>query len=101
GLDQTRLAALFGLAAQIPDVHVERVRGESEVVPPNTFEDDRPRQHLTWVRQEEREQGELGAGELDQLAATTNLTGSRVELEVRKAKSFVGRRRRPAEKRAH
>ena len=41
-----RLAAGLGLAAQVADVDVERVRGRAEVVAPHALEDDRPREHL-------------------------------------------------------
>ena len=46
GLDQTRPAAGLGLAPQVADVHVERIRREAEVVAPDALEDDRAREHL-------------------------------------------------------
>src|SRR5690349_21661424 len=68
GVDQPRLAAGLGLASQVADVDVERVRGETEVVAPDPFEDDRTRQDLTRVPQEELEQRELRSRQVDQAA---------------------------------
>src|SRR6266700_3929842 len=48
-LDQAWLAAGLGLASQVADVDVERVRREPEVVAPDPLEDQRPRQHLAGV----------------------------------------------------
>ena len=49
-------AARLGLAAQVADVDVERVRAEAEVVAPDALEDDRAGQHLARVAQEQLEQ---------------------------------------------
>src|SRR6476469_6255107 len=55
-VDQTRRPVLLRLAAEVPDVDVQRVRGRAEVVTPHALEDDRSCQHLAWVAQEQLEQ---------------------------------------------
>src|SRR5579872_3860943 len=89
-LDQARLAPCLGLAAQIADVHVERVRAEAEVVAPHALKDDRSRQHLTRVQHEELEQRELRARELDLVVAAMHLARRRVEVEVGEAQRLDG-----------
>src|SRR5829696_7898779 len=100
-LDQTWLAAGFGLAAEVADVDVERVRGEAEVVAPDALEDDRARQHLAGVEHEQLEQVELGARELDAVSASPDLTRLGIELEVREAQDTVDRRGAAAQQRPH
>ena len=90
-VDQPRLAAGLGLAPQVADVDVERVRGEAEVVAPDALEDDRPRQHLARVEQEQLEQRELGARQLDPLLSARDLARARVELEVGEAERVAAR----------
>ena len=43
GLDEPRLAVRLGLAAQVADVDLERVRGRAEVEAPDALEDQRAR----------------------------------------------------------
>src|SRR2546423_7929173 len=100
GLDQTGLVAGLGLAPQVSDVDVERVRREAEVVTPHALEDDRPREDLARIHHEELEQRELGARELDRIAVAPHLTRPRVELQVGEAKNLVGAVGGPAQQRA-
>src|SRR5262249_30770649 len=58
-LDQPRLAVRLGLAAEVADVDVERVRRQAEVVAPDALEDERASQDLARVPQEQLEQVEL------------------------------------------
>ena len=81
-VDEPRLAAGLGLAAQVADVHVERVRAEAEVVAPDALVDHRAREHLARVAQEQLEQRELGARQLDRLAVARHLARPRVQLEI-------------------
>ena len=81
-LDQPRLVALLGLAPEVADVDVERVRAEAEVVAPDALEDHRPGQHLPRVEQEELQQSELGARQLDRIAAAVHEPCRRVERDV-------------------
>ncbi len=64
-VQQARLAARLGLAAQVAHVDAERVRARAEVVAPDALEDLRARQHLARVLEEQRQQLELGARELE------------------------------------
>src|SRR5437588_12681275 len=64
-VQQARLAARFGLAAQVSHVYPERVRGGTEVVPPYRLEDLRAGQHLAGMFEEQLQQQELGLGQLD------------------------------------
>jgi hypothetical protein len=100
-VDQPRPAAGLGLAPQVADVDVERVRGEAEVVAPDALEDQRPRQHLAGVEQEQLEQRELRARQLDHFAAALHLTGAGVELEVGEAKRLARAVARAPQQRAH
>src|SRR5437016_12527653 len=68
---------------------VERVRAVGAVAAPAALEDDRPRQHLPRVPQEELEERELGPRQLDQLAAAPHLARARVELEVGEAEHLA------------
>src|SRR5512133_1311580 len=70
-VNQARLAAGFGLPPQIADVDVERIGSEAEVVAPHALEDDRARQHLARVAQEQLEEREFRPRQLDQAAAAT------------------------------
>ena len=80
---------VLGLAAEVPDVDVERVRGRAEVVAPHALEDDRSREHLARVAQEELEQRELGSRELDRASPRLHLAGPEIELEVGEAQHVV------------
>src|SRR5262245_2197628 len=85
GVDEPRTAALLRLPAEVPDVDVQRVGGRAEVVAPHSLEDDRPRQYLARVAEEELEQCELGPREIDGRIAASHLARPEVELEVREA----------------
>jgi hypothetical protein len=84
-VDQPRLPAGLGLSPQVADVDVERVRREAEVVAPDPLEDQGAGQHLARVAQEQLQQRELGAGQVDPLAAARHLASAGVELEVGEA----------------
>src|SRR5919107_1706385 len=88
GVDQARLAAGLGLAAEVSDVDVERVRGKAEVVTPDALEDDRARQHLARVAQEELEQRELGARQLDRAPTALDVACAQVERNVGERQDF-------------
>src|SRR5262245_8897883 len=81
-VDEPRRVAFLGLPTQVADVDVERVRRRAEVVSPHALEDDRARQNLTRVPEEQLEQRELGAREIDGDVAAPHLTRSEVEVEV-------------------
>src|SRR6187200_1336001 len=83
GVDEPRRAALLRLSTQIPDVDVQRVGRRSEVVAPHALEDDRPRQHLARIAEEELEQRKLCTGEVDRRVSASHLTRPEVELEIR------------------
>jgi hypothetical protein len=89
GVDQPRRAAFLRLSPQVADVHVERIGARAEVVAPDALEDDRARQHLPGIPQEQLEQRELGARELDRRVAAPDLARSEVELEVGEPQSRV------------
>src|SRR5262249_26422876 len=84
-VDEAREAALLGLATEVADVHVERIGGRSEVVPPDPLEDDRARQHLARIPEEQLQERELRAREIDRPPAAAHLACARIELEVREA----------------
>ena len=90
-LDQPRPAVRLGLAPQVADVDVERVRCESEVVSPDALEDHRAREHLTGIPQEELEQVELPCSSIP-LAGSTDFACSGSAPDRRSA----GSPRRPA-----
>src|SRR3954471_444702 len=82
GVDDARLAALLGLAAQVADVDVERVRRERDVEAPYALVDHVAREDLLGVAQEQLEQAVLGAGELECAAAARGAERLQVEHEV-------------------
>src|SRR6187549_944026 len=88
-VDEPRRSVLLGLATQVSDVDVERVRAGTEVVPPDALEDDGAREDLPRVPEEELEQRELGPREIDRTLATADLARAEVELEVREAQHVV------------
>ena len=85
GVQEPRLAALLGLAAQVAHVDAERVRARAEVVAPHALEDLRARQHLARVLEEQRQQLELGARELELARAAPRLPGAAVERRGRRS----------------
>src|SRR4029453_14369473 len=89
------------LATEVPDVDVERVRREAEVVAPHAFEDDRAGEHLPRGGEEELEEGELRARQLDRLAGPANLARPGIELEISEAQHLARAAARPAQERAH
>ena len=88
-VDQARLAVCLGLAAQVADVDLERVRRGPEVVAPDAVEDHVARQHLARVAQEQLEQEELGPGQLDRPVAAADLARARVERQVGEREQLV------------
>src|ERR1700730_5032377 len=56
GVDEPLLLVTLGLAAQITDIDVERVRRVAEVVAPDAFVDQSAWQHLAGIAHEELQQ---------------------------------------------
>src|SRR5581483_7130019 len=88
-LDEARLAVLLGLAAQITDEDLEGVGPRAAFVAPDPVDDDAVRQHLTWVLEEQFEQGELRLGELQKSLAAAGFVRDRIEREVAEAKNVT------------
>ncbi|KIM15459.1 hypothetical protein QV65_23050 [Rhodococcus erythropolis] len=88
GVDQPRFAVGFRLATQVADVHLERIAGRREVVPPHLFENASTGEHATRVGHEHFEEGKLGAGQADRSLSALDLTGDRVEGEVLEGHHF-------------
>src|SRR5438132_8942539 len=76
------LSAGLGLAAQVADVDVQRVRARAEVEAPDAREEKLAGQHLLGVAQEELQQAELGRRQLERARAASRLARRRVEHEV-------------------
>src|ERR687897_393003 len=55
-VDQRTGSRILELAAEVPDVHAQRVRGGPEVVPPDALVDDGVREHPPGVRDQQLEQ---------------------------------------------
>ena len=88
-VDEARLARLLGLAAQVADVHVERLRRRLEVVAPDALVDLFAREHDAGVEEQELEQVELGLGELELTVAAPRLAARGIEREVADAQHLV------------
>src|SRR5262245_27794604 len=84
-MDESTLAAYFELSPQLPDANVERVRFRAEVEPPHAREDERARQHLARVAQEQLEQRELGQRQLEPFAAPNDFVRGGIEGEIRES----------------
>src|SRR2546421_5989341 len=65
GMDEPLLLFALGLAPQIADIDVERVRRMAEVVAPDSLVDERAREHLTRIAHEELEEMRLRRRQLD------------------------------------
>src|SRR5438270_5728033 len=65
GVDQRPGGRLLELAAQIPDVHVDHIRGPAVVLLPHMGEQLCSRNELAWPAEHEREQLELLRRQLD------------------------------------
>src|SRR4051794_24300244 len=63
--DEARLTIGLGLAAQVPDVHVERLRRRLEVETPDALVDRVARHHDVRVGEQQLEQIELGLGQAE------------------------------------
>ena len=72
-MDEARFARLLGLATQVADVHVERLRRRLEVEAPDALVDLFAREHDAGVEEQELEQIELGLGELESAIAAPRL----------------------------
>jgi len=83
-MDQPALAVTLGLTTQVPDVHVERIRGRQEVDSPDLFVDRVAVHHHTWRTQKQNEQVELGFGQIQITPRPRRRTCGRVDDEVRK-----------------
>ena len=92
-------AAVFGLAPQIADVDVERVRRRAEVVAPDPLEDDRARQHLPRVAR--KSSSNANSVRVSSIAASSaaHLARTEIELQIGEAQHVGTSRRRspPAE----
>src|SRR5436305_7723796 len=62
-MQEARLVALLGLAAQVAHVYAQRVGRGAEVVAPHVLEDLRAGEHLLGVAEEQLQKQELGLGE--------------------------------------
>src|SRR5690606_9907967 len=82
GLDQFRGAGCVELSAQIADVDIDHVRIDVRMLAPDVIEDGVAREHMASVAGEVFQQGELTCRQLDLLAATVDLPGGDVDLEV-------------------
>src|SRR6476660_1854853 len=89
-VDEPRFAAGFGLAPQVADVDVERVRREAEVVAPDALEDDRTGEHLARVAQEQLEQRELRSRQLDRATVAMHVARAEVERDVCEGENLPG-----------
>src|SRR6185312_3402697 len=95
-------ARRLGLAPQVADVDLERVRRRAEVVAPHAVEDLAAGEDLARVVHEQLEQQELGTCELDEPLAPADLVRARVELEVVEAQyRALAAPARAAQQRAH
>ena len=75
-------ASDLGLAPQVSDVHVERLRRRFEVVAPDALVDGVARDDDAGVEHQELEEIELGLGELELDRAAPRLASHRVEHEI-------------------
>ena len=82
GVQQARLVAGLGLAAQVAHVDAQRVGGRAEVIAPHVLEDRRAGQHLAGMAQEHLQQQELGARERQHPLAAPGLVGEAVQAQV-------------------
>src|SRR6476620_1395412 len=73
GANEAGLAVGFGLAAQVPDVDVERLRRRLEVVPPDALVDRVARDDDVGVREQQLEQVEFGLRQLELAVAPPRL----------------------------
>src|SRR3954465_5571334 len=73
GVDQPRFVADLGLAAQVADVDLERVRRGREVEAPDLVEQPAALEHPARVPHECLQQGELGPGEADRAGPAQHL----------------------------
>ena len=81
-VDEARRAVGLGLAPQVPDVDVERLRRGLEVVAPDALVDRLARDDDPRVEHQQLEQVELGLGELELASGPPRLAALRVEHEV-------------------
>src|SRR6266851_4260746 len=83
GLDQTWPAARLELLPQVPDMNLHDAGVRVGLVPPNPFQELLAGQDLARMAHEEEEEVELTGGQIQCLAPTPGLPGSRVDDEVR------------------
>src|SRR5262245_1485965 len=88
-MDEAGLAVVLELVAQLAQVHVERIRRPAEVISPDTFVDERAREHLAGIQQEQLQEEELHARELDSARTAVHFERPSVEREVGKSKDRV------------
>src|SRR5579875_3830410 len=89
GVQQPRLLADLGLAAQVAHVHAERVGARAEVIAPHALEDRRAREHLPRVAHEQLEQQELGARERERALPAPRLVRAQVQAQIREREHLV------------
>ena len=81
-VDESGRAVDLGLAAQVPDVDVERLRRRLEVVAPDAFVDGVAGDDDARVEHQQLEQIELGLGQLELAPGAPRLAPFRVEHEI-------------------
>ena len=74
-------SACLGLAPQIADVHLQRVRRRPEVIAPHALEDLRAREDLIWVAHEQFQQQKLSACEFERPPVTARFVREQIELD--------------------
>src|SRR5205085_596553 len=84
-VQQALFAVGLGLAAEVPDVHVEQVRSPPEIEAPDAFEDLLVRQDALGVAQEQLQQRELRRRDVEEPVTATDAAPDDVELEVGEA----------------
>ncbi len=103
-VDQTGQAARLGLAPQVHDVHVERVRRRLEVQAPHLPQDLVAGEHLPGVGEEHFEQQVLDAGEVEPVAGPGCLPAQGVHAQVAEgedAAAALGVRAASSQQRPH
>src|SRR2546427_8712349 len=94
-VNQTRPAVQLGLASQIPDVDLQRVRGIGEVVTPHLPKDRVPSEDLARVRHQQLEESELDLRQIELLSSTLRAPLVSVQLELAVAQDPLAGARPP------
>src|SRR5947209_17995576 len=83
GVDQSRLAVGLGLAAQVTDVHLERITRRREIETPHLLENAAARQYPSRIGDQHLQQSEFGAGKADLPLPAGHFAGYRIKAQVR------------------